>query len=302
MPYLINRPLMGHQYDLEITKHEYDDLNYANEGLLRLLEIEEVWETALGNYRDYERGLTDVLVARLTDKRKEDRFGEDRVQMSRLLSNLLSSIRSFQELSHRAVNDYFGRSAMNEFKASLEALKGEHFSFRLMDELRNHSQHHSLPVTRLSYRNNLVGSVGEGVLEYRFSPQIIVDQMRKQKKWKEIIALWDTMQQQLPQPESAIDLTPHVRHYMHLESRVVVGLRERFSEVAAEWANKRWLARNRNSVPHEDCYSQIVVACHHDGKRMVDEFSLSSDIDELLALYRKNNGLLIGLMRGELRS
>lgn len=148
--YLLAPIVLFTSAEIELSKTEYDAIIQAVEKLLSCLDAEEKFDCIIENYWDLEKYILDQAFQSLFSVYVDDvSWQAPRNTTARKLSNLLSSVRLYQDTIGRHARTINGDDAAF---AKINADKSRQFdsslSYRTLDALRNHSQHHSLPGAR----------------------------------------------------------------------------------------------------------------------------------------------------------
>src|SRR5690242_3583592 len=98
MRYVITRRVMGYSKELPISCASFQALKVAKRGLIVLMSIEEKFAILVANYHELEADLLERSLNSLIYRRHDyGAMHDDRVELSRRLSNLLSSARAYAD-------------------------------------------------------------------------------------------------------------------------------------------------------------------------------------------------------------
>lgn len=187
--YQIAITAIGRPAALDITKERYDEIKTARDGLGEIISAEGKFDTLLENHAELEESL---LRFALRDMVFED---SDFVSMQRIRNELNRRILNFLSASRlyldalvphvRAVCGESGNHA-ETIKAKTSDIYDRSIGYRVMEALRNYSQHRELPVQNLELRRSWHGDNNERkkTLVYSVAPQLNVAQLSTDKKFK----------------------------------------------------------------------------------------------------------------------
>jgi hypothetical protein len=141
--------------DLEITAARAEHLARLREVLQGALTIEEHYDIVLGLYKSLERVTLDIAIEQMTHQSMLDDQEESyatRASVNVALISLLTAIRLY--LDALAPNVAACVRGTPETISEVQRLRAfqydEFFEYRFMEALRNHVQHHALPVHSLT--------------------------------------------------------------------------------------------------------------------------------------------------------
>lgn len=134
---------------IDVSEAGAGAVNASLDATFGLIAFEELWDAVVQNFADLER---DLLVRGIDDMLFGDRgwdyYQDLRTLFGRRLSNMLSSCRAYIDLAPRELRRVEGGDDLpEEFKRLKSAAYDAHFSYRLMEALRNYTQHYGSPVT-----------------------------------------------------------------------------------------------------------------------------------------------------------
>jgi hypothetical protein len=138
-------------------------------------------------------------------------------QVNDKMSNFLSAVRSFLDQTKRILTEEFGKDS-EQVKAFEEATHCEYdrsFSYRLLDQLRNYSQHAGAVVGHVSLRSEAIDPVAQTSVHVL---EISVDR-DKLVAWRKLKA---SVREELKQQPDRIPLMPHVEALVPSLERVYV--------------------------------------------------------------------------------
>ena len=117
-----------------LTEADFAEVQEALRRLALVMQVEETFDIAVSNYADFERAVADILIARET---RRDFSGvhwhSTRRAMSRSISNLLSSVRTFQHVAESAVSTIYGAAALQDHQRFKSRIYDGSFPYRVME-------------------------------------------------------------------------------------------------------------------------------------------------------------------------
>lgn len=133
---------------LDISESRFLFLKSMKSILNEALEIEEKYEYVISNLIDLEKEAIEISVSDMISRPREyTDFFEVKLRLNKRVSNLLSSIKLYLD----KVGSHASRCLSDDIDATkekIEQLKSvqfdKNFNYRVMEALRNHSQHYGL--------------------------------------------------------------------------------------------------------------------------------------------------------------
>ncbi|RLB49923.1 MAG: hypothetical protein DRI90_24150 [Deltaproteobacteria bacterium] len=270
---------------VEITRGDFHAYKEAQATLARALAVEQTYEVLVSNYLEFERFLLEEAATAMVrrDKPYERQFAISMRATIRIV-NLLTAARMYVEQAPLNV-----RACVPDVGGMLEKVKGlfsrqydDHAEYRFMEALRNHVQHHGMPVHWTEQGAGWTSHEGDERLVYWVeiaSLRLVLSQNRKFKK------------RVLAELDDKVDLKLAVRRYVECLSRV-------HSEMRASLADPTTVARTRLREAHErfgssdplESVTLTAIAAPADGDEAVVPLLLEWD-DMRLRLVERNKEL-----------
>lgn len=179
---------LGRNPRLPISREEYEALGKAWETIIALLEFEEEFDSVIQNYIELEQGfLSTAIHSMVISESSLVAFRKHRLKFARLLSNLLSSCRSY--LDHAShVLGMIGTDVANAFSVKTNEAYDSEFAYRLMEALRNYAQHRGSSLHGTTFNSQRVDRDESGFgLKYSVWASIDVSKLREDKDFKRSI-------------------------------------------------------------------------------------------------------------------
>jgi hypothetical protein len=140
-----------------IDQARFEAVNRSKNVCLLALGFEEKFQLFLDNFQEWETELLNQAQSFLLWRviAHADAMGQ-RLGLDRRLVNLLTSLRLYLDQTDYGLSRMFGNpsgelDAIKNFKSSLY---DSHFGYRLLEALRNHVQHCSLPVSEIVFKHD----------------------------------------------------------------------------------------------------------------------------------------------------
>lgn len=293
---------MGGKRRAFISETLYDQVRASEEGLGNILDIEEAYEINLGNYVDFERGVTAQLARDLVHPAFDyDQFDHVRRTIGRLLDNLLSTSFSFLEQTRRRMKRLGGRALLNDFTAIYDALKDKAPALAVIEAIRDHAQHDGSSVTGITIGGRRLEEGDKIVVENTLISGFRRDLIQPNRKWpKARQAQLTAALNDLVDDTGRIEMGPLVRAYIQALSEVLVAVRALMAEKQAEWseANQAVLIA-LNDVEDKGFSHQVFELV--DGKATAHAPLVHFNVARIERLQKRNR-LLAGLPRARIRS
>jgi len=291
--YLLAQMFLGAKAQIELTRSEYDSVIEAVDKLLECVDAEEKFDCLLENYSDLERVMVDQAFESMFSRHEDHvSFQVPRNTTARKLLNFLSSVRLYQDTVERhakaITKDEAAGTAMRtamsrEFDSSL--------SYRVLDALRNHAQHQSLPVHGLSVGGTWVKD--RTLLEHEFQPMISVEELARNPEFKK-----KTLHEIIKGPETLL-LKPMVRDYVESLSTSHEKFRFRTQSNVDQSLNAITAAKARlfTEFPDTKDIGLAVFEADEEGLKVGEETNLTKGLVDYLAFLRNKNRHLVNFAR-----
>lgn len=134
---------------INITEVEYTTAISHIKNIIHAFELEEKFDILVGNYEELEAELLRLTVEKSIHKRSSWHDGaHNRRLLNRRLNNLLSSCRMYLDHLRHGISSIFGSNS-NQFANINHTIDEQYngsFSYRLIEVLRNYTQHRRLPI------------------------------------------------------------------------------------------------------------------------------------------------------------
>lgn len=227
----------GEKRRVSISPALFERIRASDDGLGHILDIEEAYELNLGNYVDFERGVTAHLAKELVHPEFDYPAIDDaRRTVGRLLDNLLGSSFSFLEQTRRRMTRLGGRPLFDAYRAACADLETRFPTLLLMEAIRNHAQHDGSGVSGITLGGRRLEEGDDVVVERTLIATFRKDEVRIDRKWPaERKARLIAYLAELADDKGRIPMGPMVRRYVQALSEVLAAARGLVAEQQADW-------------------------------------------------------------------
>ncbi|HDH98127.1 MAG TPA: hypothetical protein ENF70_03215 [Deltaproteobacteria bacterium] len=239
------------QDTIKVEKDKYEDLLLSRGIFLETLFLEEKFDILMENYYDLEKEiLTSSLRYLIFYGNLQNQMHDSRLSITRSLINLLTTCRLFLDQSNHHINLIAGaKSKIKEEYQNLKTHEYEsNFSYRILEELRNHAQHKGYPFHIITFSTKLVDPEPGSLVVTSVIPKLSVKRLTgeggfKQKVLDELSALGN----------DDIDLRPHIRSYIDSLQHIHNKIRKSTEDIVTSSINKLDMAYKLFSNENPDC-------------------------------------------------
>ncbi len=296
MRYEITRRVLGCNTRVPIERADFESIRDASHSLLTLLEIEGDYDILLGNYIDLEKTVLSLAVDSFTNTRQERaQFDRDHRLVNRMIANLLASARAFIDHVKHYVSSIPG-STTAEVDTIYRLFNTEYersLSYRVIEALRNYTQHCGLPTQSIRYGLRWTGpdETKDEKLVCNVSPSLLVRYLRSDPQFKKTV---------LEELESSIGddvpLLPLVREYVSGLSSINAEVRQAYALRKNAWCQTldKWVERFLSVGPGVGAVGVAAVALDEQGN-IREEIHLGIELKERLGSLEDANRRLTNL-------
>ena len=280
MKYGITRLVLGCSQFIELSKAEYEAAKKAKISLVTTMCLEEKLYLVLENYVELELELLKRATRNLVFSDNDSSiFMDDLFAFNRRLANLLFAIRLYIDQTKHDVSKLFGADSM-QFKETARAFAEQYdtyIGYRVLEAIRNHMQHRSLPVYML--KRSFVRDAREQVTlgKVTIIPYMRVSSIEEEGCFKPQVL------QELKKGDDLVDFRPFVRQYVASIGEVHKGLRKRMEDAVASWDAEIESIREKFRDVYDDQLAGLAIVMKDDQGAVVESF----DIIERIVIRRK---------------
>ncbi len=232
MPFAITRAALGERIQIPTSDDEARAIEEAVRGISGALDIEEKFDIVLANFEEYEGALLAMaLRAGLFSHGEWSSQIGDLHRLNRLLINLLSTTRLYLDQVPHSLSQLFraDHTIGDEFKRLKEREYNGFLGYRVLEAVRNHTQHRRLPIHELD-RNSRRRSCGDtSLLEHTVSAVIHPQEYREDGTFKAAVL------KELEAIGPKVDLAPLVRQFVSCLGRIQAELRALLRPFVSQW-------------------------------------------------------------------
>ena len=290
--------LLGRFPRVEISEERFKDIESSRTKINAAIDIEELWDAVVRNYRAYELAQASLSIMHMTDfSLAEDEFDENRRKLSVHVNNLLSTTRAFLDVTPQRARNLGGDALMKEFKAYTNHAYDASKAYQFMEALRNYSQHNGAAITGLtlgvtrSDKGQLHLEAEDWKLIHTSEARVDSSVLRDHFKAKNLHLL-----DHFRDKKGMIAITPLIREYVQGINQIVLNLR-----AATEEIEKKALEINASAEQDLDeagASKHARAAIKSDGRGVaLDQIYLSTRGADSLSQLRNRNGSLQHLTR-----
>lgn len=287
---------LGYDAELEISREEFETIELSKDLYFRIIRIEEYFDAVLEDYAELEETLSHYGIRHLVFHSFE--FHLMRNVINRRLLHLLSTARLYRDglLKHGKTLLKNG-DAFQQIKNELNDSTQQPMEFRIVEALRNYSQHEDFPISSMT-----TGSQWEIHNETRekkrgahyLTVNIDASEISKQRKLPTDVR--DALVEMGPNAEMICHIRKYVEHLgsIHAEFRKLVNGPE------SQWEKTMRNAMGSFQRSADDIALPFLV---YATKRRPNgtEIQLFEDFFERLVLLRQKNGIQATLSKRYVR-
>jgi hypothetical protein len=246
MPYVLTLFVLAPHGELKITEQFYNEIKEANEGLPKIVAVEEKFDALMENFVELESTILSLGARHVAfvDVNITDLI-EPRNLISRRISNFLASARLYRDALPQHVPHIFGR---NDAKAAafcthVQDLKAQPTTYRMVEAFRNYVQHRELPLTDIVFRRSREGVIEQKATAFACWLEPLIDavavsKMREIQKDKEVVA-------RLVELGMTVNPMPLLREYIEQVGAIHLKFRELIKAKETAWEESHASARAR---------------------------------------------------------
>lgn len=293
--YVICRMVIGSPPRVTSDEQEYIACLAAIDGIQHVCDVEEKYENVIENYIDWESVISQRALQQMVSFSIDyTEYQDARKAIARKLLNLLASTRLFLDSlprhAKRIIDD--DESALKRIKDAPSTQYDARLSYRLMEALRNYSQHAALPIHGVTTHASRNTNTEPSTLNFSVWPIIDIEQLAKDPDFKksvlsEISAL------------EKVEMKPMVREY--IES--ISAIHDTFRTVTTKKINA-WLEQLQNSTkrftrefPDEGTVGLSVLPIDSRGLKAGEEVYISGPMEDYLAHMQKKYSTMVNFAK-----
>lgn len=253
MDYGITRRTADCSEFFPISKEDFETILVSRDRFFNALQIEDVFDLLIENFVEFENDLLNLSMRRMLFHDWDwSTFRGDMALINRRLLNLLATARAYRDHTQRIISVTYGSQSdllvrlAGSFSHQFDSSEG----FRVMEALRNYSQHRGLLVFRLSYNNSLdTPRRLDSRSQCTCIPCLSLKTLREDRAFKTIVL------DQLDPTADLLDIRPLVRQYISGFGSAHRQLREWMKDDVSRWRDALLSVQDRYQA---ECESQVL--------------------------------------------
>lgn len=171
-----------------LTSKEYEKYKKAVSIVIDANQSLDLFKLVYYNFNDYEQALNQFFKQFVQNQGMDwNKMDGITLQLNRLISNYLSSIRLFLDHSEYALHQKYGKNSLQlkEFKKTCSNVYDNNFSYRFLSKLRNYVQHCGMPIGHININSKVV-NVNPTKSNHQLELQFDRDSLLKNFEWKKL--------------------------------------------------------------------------------------------------------------------
>lgn len=291
--YVICRMLIDESPTVPSDEAEYKACVSAVDGLTCICDVEETYESLIENYIEWENAIgLQTLRQIVSFEIGHIEVAASRKLVARRLANLLASARLYLDSLPQHTKRILpgNRGALSQIEQAPRIQYDARLSYRVMEALRNYSQHAALPIHSITTRASRQDATGE--LTFAVLPHVDRQQLAQDKKFKKAIL-------EEIQKLERIELKPMVREYLEGISSV-----HKVFRMVTEFKRKAWTGRLEGAAkkftdqfPSEHRVGLAIVPLNAEGLKAAEEIYIDGPIIRYLDQMQRKYGAMFNLAR-----
>lgn len=295
--YVIGTITLTSNTAIEISSEEYQRIIQAEERLLHYVDAEEKYDGFVENYRELEQFILDQAFHALFETTFDSvAFQAPRNTTARKLSNFLSSVRLYQDtIGRHAAAILEDESAKVQINAATSREYDSSLNYRILDALRNHAQHHALPIHGYSVSRSW--NKDRSFSDHEFDPHVAILELASNPEFKKT-----TLAEIINGPEK-LKLKPMIREYIESLSNIHSEFRKMTEDVIRRSLLIMSEARERLMIEDPSLNDAVIAAFQLDGDgyKTGRETGLSNMLNDYIQFFRRKNSHLVNFARRRIR-
>lgn len=289
LQYKVTIYALGSYGSFPISPADFAGIRLARKCLQLGLGVEEKIDLVLENYAELERCLLEMAL--------EDSifFGKIKALLdngthlvNRRIVNLLTTARLYLDQLHHDFASIYGKDSeiCGRFKEATANEYDTNLGYRLIEALRNHAQHRSLPVQGITFSRSADDSRTPRLICYSVIPSINIATLEDDPDFKKRIL--DEIKE-LADSKGYINILPFIREYVESLGRIHQRIRELSAPniTAADNLIETYRDRYRTTVS-QDLTGLAAIGCDSDGLWKDHEYLNERPISRRKDLIEKN--------------
>lgn len=299
--------------DTQISQETYNELKKVHEKLIEVLFIEEKLDILLSNYFELEQTLLDLCLKRSygNNGENQDNSFDELNLVDRRILNLLASCRMYIDQTAHSLSEIYGEESekyiivegLRDKKTKKRIKKGikskicdSHFSYRLMEQIRNYSQHNGLLVSKIIPKDKWIEGKESDSLSLQCQSitittkiDLLEEAMRREKIKKSVVEELKILEVE------EFDLMNYIRNYIDLIKIIHLEIRKILKEDTEQWSKFYIDLIQKYKIHKKETGKTLVSFFRRDANssEIIEQFDLIQDIiiSRCQKLKEKNSNL-----------
>jgi hypothetical protein len=230
--YVLRRMALNSTSQLPIAEEQYQTLRTRLDELVHICEVEEKYAAVIENYFEFELDLLQEALRAMVFKDLDDvELQAPKFLASRRLINLLTSARLYLDTLPQHAACILTEERLEKIKNAPSVAYDSSLAYRVMEALRNYSQHEALPVHNWTVGGQWNEKVEPPQLGFSVEPALDLNILAHSPKFKRSVL------GELAKTPEPLRLKPYVREYVGLLSSVQARFRNATSKSRENWAH-----------------------------------------------------------------
>lgn len=211
---------------IQISKVTYNHILTASDNLKNITITEEIFDFLMENYFEIEMEMLSISQRNLIFGWGSAEISNEKSQLNRRMINFLSTARLYLDHAPSRLGDFFGEKSeqIEAFKAVKSNAYDTKLGFRVLEALRNNSQHHGYPIEFVSMKAAWQRDKPKPLNQYTTDPIIDIRKLEENTRFKKSVL------NELAAHEGPIRLKTLLREYMDGLGDIHEDFRERIFE------------------------------------------------------------------------
>jgi hypothetical protein len=282
----------GSQKSIKIEEDEFLKIRNARVYYFETIYLEDMLNLVTENYFEFEKELLSITAREMIFNENDYYYIQKcRNQIVRRIVNLLSACRMYFDHSYHHICNIYGKDSEigDQFKKETESQYNQKFGYRVMEALRNYSQHRGIPFHVIRFSGNWqdIDSEEHSKLRFTVDPIIRVSNILKDGNFKPVI-LKEMLEKET---KDGLDIRPLIREYIEGIGIIHEKLRELINKDVQNWEEilEKAIENGRNVVVGDDKPTIVYIMASGKEDQYIERISIFREfIERRRALVRRN--------------
>lgn len=298
MEYMITTIVAGSPGFIEIDETEYKRIKAALANLFELLLFEEKLDLVTENFQEHEAELLSIASREMVFH-NYDYFlmSHERHVVARRIVNLLSACRMYLDQSIHHINNIYGEKSNNAnlLKDEIGTQYKLNFGYRVMEALRNYTQHRGFPIHSMQFSGEWLDwdSEKDSRLLHTVIPLINTSKLAEDRKFKQRVL--DEMLSM--KNKDSIDIRPLIRNYVEGIGKIHERVRESIRPDAEKWEGivNSAIKTYQDEFGADASLAGLAIVTKSDENHSVEQIGISKRFIERRQALESKNRIFVNL-------